>query len=314
MFSQESPEDVTREVTESADNVFETVGDWLPRLGISLGVIAVGYLISRLFRFGTRKAFERRRTQSFARVMSKLIGWFVLALFVAGGMTIAFPSVKPVDVLAGLGFFSVAIGFAFQDILENTLSGVLLLFRQPFISGDQISVNEQSGTVTAITIRETRIRSYDGQLIVIPNRDVYKSAITVQTHFHQRRLSFAVGIAYENDADEARHVISDAVSQIEGVDSEPAVEALVSELGVSTVDIEVYFWTDPVQFPSLVVLDGAIRAAKSALDAEGIEMPADILALQATPSFRAALTGEQAITPGGSVRPQSEASQSTGRT
>lgn len=90
---------------------------------------------------------------------------------------VTFPSVKPVDLLAGLGFFSVAVGFAFQDILENTLAGVLLLFRQPFRSGDQIEVKEQSGTVEAITIRETQIRTFDGQLVLVPNRAVYKSVM-----------------------------------------------------------------------------------------------------------------------------------------
>src|SRR5680860_1023983 len=101
---------------------------------------------------------RRNRTASFARVMSKVSGWVLLGLAVMVATAVAFPSVKPVDILAGLGFFSVAVGFAFQDILENTLSGILLLFRQPFESGDQIMVQEQTGTVEAITIRETRIQ------------------------------------------------------------------------------------------------------------------------------------------------------------
>ena len=88
----------------------------------------------------------------------------------------------------GIALVIVAIGFAFQDSLENTLAGVLLLFRQPFRSGDQIEVDERSGTVEAITIRETRIKTFDGQLVLIPNRDVHKSVIRVQTHFELRRL------------------------------------------------------------------------------------------------------------------------------
>ena len=107
------------------------------------------------------------------------------------------------------------------------LSGVLLLFREPFRSGDQIEVQDRTGTVEAITIRETRIKTYDGQLILIPNRDVYKSVIRVQTHFEQRRIAFVAGVAYENDAREACDVIREALSQVDGVAADPAPEALV---------------------------------------------------------------------------------------
>jgi small conductance mechanosensitive channel len=152
--------------------------------------------------------------------------------------------VKPVDLLAGLGFFSVAVGFASQDILENTLSGILLLFRQPFRSGDQITVMERAGTVQGITIRETKIITYDGELVVIPNRDVYKNVINVHTHNPEHRLEFVVGIAYENDPTEAIEVIQEALGRVEHVRSDPPPLAIVRELGVSTVDITVFFWTD----------------------------------------------------------------------
>jgi small-conductance mechanosensitive channel len=290
------------EVSDSIRSIVEGVFEALPRIGIAIALVIVGYLVGRLIRVGLRRVFARTRTDSFARVMSKLAGYVVVSLFVLAGIAVAFPSVKPVDLLAGLGFFSVAVGFAFQDILENTLSGVLLLFRQPFESGDQIEVQGQRGTVLGITIRETRIKTFTGELIVIPNRDVYKNVIRVQTHFDTRRVDFTVGIAYENDAREATKVIVDALDAIDGVASSPAPEALISDLGVSTVNIEARFWCEPEQHEVRVLLDEAIKSVKSALDAQGIEMPADIIALQATPSLKAALQGDAEVTPGGSVK------------
>ncbi len=159
-------------------------------------------------------------------------------------IAVTFPSVKPVDLLAGLGFFSVAVGFAFQDILDNTLSGILLLFRQPFRSGDQITVVERSGTVQGITICETKLITYDGELVVIPNRDVYKNVINVHTHNDIHRMEFAVGIAYENDPDDAIEVIHEVLSTLDKVRREPEPLAIVIELGVSTVKVSVMFWTD----------------------------------------------------------------------
>lgn len=291
------------EVRDSARSILEGVLEAVPRIGIALALIGVGFVVSRLLRAGLRRVFARSRPESFARVMSKLSGYLLLFVFVLAAITVTFPSVKPVDLLAGLGFFSVAVGFAFQDILENTLSGVLLLFRQPFEAGDQIKVLEQTGTVQGITIRETRIKAFSGELIVIPNRDVYKNVIVVQTHYDDRRMDFAVGIAYENDARDAKAVIVEALNGIDGIATEPAPEALVFDLGVSTVDIQARFWCTPRQHDALVLRDEAINTVKEALERSGIEMPADIIALQATPSLRAALQGDAEVTPGGAVRP-----------
>ncbi len=299
---QASDPDTSAEIEKSADSIVETVTGALPRVGVAIAIIAVAWLLSRGLRAVLQRTMSGRRTPSFAKVMSKVAGWILLFVGVLVAVTVTFPSVKPVDLLAGLGFFSVAIGFAFQDILENTLAGVLLLFRQPFETGDQIEVQDQTGTVEAITIRETRIRTFDGILVLVPNRDVYKSMLRVQTHYEARRISFVVGIAYENDAEEACTVVREALAAVDGVQGDPGPEALVSELGVSTVDIDARFWTAPRQHDVRVVQDRAIRAVKSALDEAGVEMPADIVALQATPSFRAALQGDAEITPGGGVR------------
>jgi small-conductance mechanosensitive channel len=285
-----------------AADLLDLVVGALPRVSFAIAVVVVGYLLSLILRWALRRILSGRQTPSFAAVMSKLAGWALLSLSVIVAIVAVFPSVKPVDMLAGLGFFSVAAGFAFRDILENLLSGLLLILRQPFRSGDQISVGEVSGTVLAITIRETRLKTFDGQLVLIPNRDVYKSVITVGTHFPSRRMGFVVGIAYENDANEARRVIQRALAeQVPRVENTPEPEAVVTQLGVSTVDIEARFWCGPAQHDVVLAVDAAIRAVKRALDDAGIEMPADIIALQATPSLRAAISGEAEVTPGGGV-------------
>ncbi len=291
----------TEEVTDSARSILEGFLETLPRLGIALIVVFLAWVVARVVRVVLRRLLEGHQTPSFRRVMSKLGSWLVLGLGILIAMAVAFPSVKPVDLLAGLGIFSVAVGFAFQDILENTLAGVLLLFRQPFESGDQIHVEGETGTVEAITIRETRLKTFDGQMVIIPNRDVYKSVITVQTHYDLRRVNFVVGVAYENDAAEARQVVVEALRSVDGVSADAGPEALVNQLNVSTVDIDARFWTEPDQHNVRLVQDDAIRAVKAALDSHGIEMPADIVALQATPSFKAALQNEADVTPAGGV-------------
>ena len=299
------PED---EIAESAKSLWAQTLDAAPRVGVAIAIVFVGWLVSRGLRWLLHRRFSRTQTASFANVMSRIASWIFVFVVILIAVAVTFPSVKPVDLLAGLGFFSVAVGFAFQDILENTLSGILLLFRQPFRSGDQITVMGRSGTVQGITIRETKLTTYDGELVVIPNRDVYKNVINVHTHHEDHRLEFVVGIAYENDPAEAIEVIHGALARVDHVRAEPEPLAIVSELGVSTVDITVYFWTDAHRLQSLTTRDAAIREVKQALDGAGIEMPAEIIALQATPSFRAALSGELEVTPGGGVRTSPPAS------
>ncbi|MGI8575364.1 MAG: mechanosensitive ion channel family protein, partial [Egibacteraceae bacterium] len=133
-------QDSTEEVAQSASELFATFVDALPRVGIAVLVAIVAWLIGRGVRWLARRLLLRTNTNSFATVMSKLIGWIITTIGVLLALAVTFPSVKPVDVLAGLGFFSVALGFAFQDILQNLLAGVLLLFRDPFAAGDQIQV------------------------------------------------------------------------------------------------------------------------------------------------------------------------------
>ncbi len=294
------------EIAESAKSLWAQTLDASPRVGVAVAIILVGWVVSRGLRWALRRRFSATQTPSFATVMSKIASWIFVSVVVLIAIAITFPSVKPVDLLAGLGFFSVAVGFAFQDILENTLSGILLLFRQPFRSGDQITVMDRSGTVQGITIRETKLTTYDGELVVIPNRDVYKNVIDVHTHHEDHRLDFVVGIAYENDAGQAIEVIEEAIARVPNIRSNPSPLAIVTELGVSTVDITVYFWTDAHRLESMTTRDVAIRAVKLALERADIEMPAEIVALQATPSFRAALSGDAEVTPGGGVRAGSQ--------
>ncbi len=277
------------EIGESARSLWETALEAMPRVGVAVAIVVGGWAVARVLRWGLSRVLERRRSPSFARVMSSVLSWVFLGIVVLLAVAVTFPSVRPVDVLAGLGVFSLAVGFAFQDILENTLAGILLLFRQPFRSGDQIEVVGQIGTVREINIRETQLVTFDGELVIIPNRDVYKNVIVVRTYNEHRRLHFVVGIAYDSDAGRATRVIGEALRTVRGVERSPEPIAVVDELGVSTVDVRALFWTRSCQRDAIRVRDEAIRAVKLALEEAAIEMPASIVAVQAAPSFRAAL-------------------------
>ena len=189
-------------------------------------------------------------------------------------MTVVFPSFRPGDLIQLLGIGSVAIGFAFHDIFQNFLAGILLLLTAPFKIGDQIKVENFEGTVEDIQTRATTIRTYDGRRIVLPNTSLFTNSVTVNTAFGKRRLEYEVGIDYKEDIDQVKKIILDAVNSINGVLEYPPAEALVVALAESSINIRVYWWTMmPRHMDALHLQDKVLTALKNSLIESGIDLP-----------------------------------------
>jgi small conductance mechanosensitive channel len=186
---------------------------------------------------------------------------------------VIFPTFKPGDLVTGLGISSVAIGFAFKDVLQNFFAGVLILWRKPFVVGDQLTFQAYSGTVEEINVRSTRIKTFDGERAVIPNGDIYTNSVLVKTAYDKRRIRFVVGIGYSDDLEKGRAVIKNIVEKTEGVLPDPGPWVYVSELAPSSVNFTVYFWVASSQANVLKVSDRVATRIKYALDEAGIDMP-----------------------------------------
>lgn len=216
------------------------------------------------------------RTQ-FDPLLAELLGGLAVWIFSILGLLLAavviFPTFRPGDLLAGLGITSVAIGFAFKDILQNWLAGVFILWRRPFQIGDQIRTKEHEGTVEDINVRSTRLKTYDGERVVVPNSDVYTSTILVRTAYGTRRIGFTVGVGYGCDLEAARDAIRQVLERTEGVLSDPPPLAHVVELAPSSVNFNVYFWTAADQANVIRVRDRVATGIKLALDAAGVDIP-----------------------------------------
>lgn len=208
-----------------------------------------------------------------ANLVSRIVSTLVSILGFLVACVIIFPSFKPGDIIAGLGITSVAIGFAFKDILQNFFAGLLILWRRPFRVGDQIQVNNFEGTVEEINMRSTRLKTYDGERVILPNGDVYTSSVLVRTAYDKRRIKFVVGIGYPDSIEQARTVIHGVLRGIDGVLTEPAPWVYVSELAGSSVNLTVYFWAESQQANVLKVSDQVVTGIKLALDKANIDMP-----------------------------------------
>jgi small-conductance mechanosensitive channel len=205
----------------------------------------------------------------FGRLASAVM--LILGLFVAA--VIIFPTFRPGDLIAGLGITTVAIGFAFRDILQNFFAGILILWRRPFVIGDQIRTLDYEGTVEDINVRSTRLKTYDGERVVLPNGDVYTHAILLRTAYDKRRVRFTVGVGYLDSIEEARGIIHRVLNETEGVLTSPGPWVYVAELAPSSVNFNIYFWTAAEQANVLRVSDAVATGVKLALDEAGIDLP-----------------------------------------
>lgn len=261
------------------------VGFWgqLPLIGVGAAVFVIFLLLASGIRRLINLAAKRAKLDMMISSLIARIGYFViviLGLFVAA--TVIFPGVRAGDIFAGLGIGSVALGFAFKDVLQNLFAGFLILLYRPFHIGDQIKVKDYEGTIEDITVRATKMKTYDGERVVIPNSDLYMNAVLVRTAFPSRRTKVIVGIGYNEDIEKARRVMLDVLKRTEGVLENPAPDVDVVELADSSVNMRALFWSSPVQTNVRKTTDKVISGIKKALDAEGIEVPFPQRVLQFT--------------------------------
>jgi small conductance mechanosensitive channel len=216
----------------------------LPVLAVALITFAVFYFAAKRTRtIVISLTNKRRKAKNLGLILGQLAQSAVIGFGLLVTVSIIFPSFRPSDLIQLLGIGSVAIGFAFHDLFQNFLAGLLLLLTAPFHVGDQIIVQEYEGTVEDIAMRATTIKTYDGRRIVIPNTDLFTNSVTVNTAFEKRRLEYQINISYEDDIDQAKHIILEALPAIEGVHREPPPEVLVTALTDSGVALRVYWWT-----------------------------------------------------------------------
>ena len=223
-----------------------------------------------------KRTIKNRSLQLLLAKISYISTW-ITGIVIA--CVIGFPGLRLGDIIATLGLSSVAIGFAFQDISKNFLAGVLLLLQQPFRIQDQIIVGEYEGTVERIDIRTTKIRTYTGERVLLPNSKVFTSPVQVRTAFDSRRTDLAVGVDYNTSLPEARRILQRIVGQVEGVLPVPEPEIDLLGFGDSSIDMVVRYWTVPEQKKVRNVKTATIVAIKKAFDQANINIPYPIRTL-----------------------------------
>ena len=258
---------------QSINNLITSVIVQLPYIIAGLLVLFLFWILSKI----VKKVFIAATTRTkLDKRLRLLISRMIVVVFVAIGvftaLTVIIPSFDFGTLIGGIGFTSLAVGFAAKDILNNFVSGVLILWQRPFHIGDQIFVGNNSGKVEYIGVRATSLRKDDGELILIPNGDMYSSPLTIRGAGAKRRMNLNYSLGYEEKITEAKTLTFDALVRTEGVVQDPKPRVLVSDLTGDGVVVTINFWINTNESKPLEVFDrAAIEIVRSLSDAD-IEM------------------------------------------
>ena len=246
----------------------------LPNILIAIIVFILFWIVAKFSRRFIKNFTKRKQSRNLGLVLARLSQGFIILIGAFVALAIVIPSFKPGDLVQLLGVSGVAVGFAFRDILQNFLAGILILITEPFTINDQIVFKDFEGTVENIQTRATTIKTYDGRRIVIPNAELFTNSVTVNTAFDLRRLQYDVGIGYGDDIEEAKKIILNVLRNTEDILQDPPPEALVVDLAASTINIRARWWISPPRrADALDTRDRVLTAINNQLVASGIDLP-----------------------------------------
>ncbi len=247
----------------------------LPFLVAALIVFIIFYFVARGVRTMVKNLNDRTgRNSNIGLVFGRLAYWSLMLIGLMVAMVIAIPNFTPGQLVQLLGISGVAIGFAFKDILQNLLAGILILVTEPFRIGDQIAFKGFEGTVVEIQTRATYLKTYDGRRVVIPNGELYTESVVVNTAFPTRRLEYDIGIGYGDDIKTARDVILQVLKEEPEALDDPAPKVVVVDLADFTVNLRALWWIEPPQQAEILhSRDRILENIKNRLADAGIDLP-----------------------------------------
>jgi small-conductance mechanosensitive channel len=218
----------------------------LPYMAVALLVFILFYITGVVLRrLAARFTLRTRRHRSVGIVLGRLGQGVLVLLGLLIALVIAVPGFTPGQLVSVLGLSSVAIGFAFRDILQNFLSGILLLLSEPFRIGDQIKSGDFEGTVENIETRATSIVTYDGRRIVMPNSTLFVNPVTVNTANEKRRLEYDIKLPKDSDIQKMRQVVLRAVTPLPHVLEDPSPDVLLVGFTDNDVTLRLRWWIRP---------------------------------------------------------------------
>ncbi|MEM0378057.1 MAG: mechanosensitive ion channel family protein [Thermosphaera sp.] len=239
------------------------------RVIIAIAVFAVGYLIALIIRRTVFKISARFYAKNIASLVSRTM--YYIILLIALSSALSYLGIELSGLIIAGGFAGIIVGVALQPLMASFFAGLYIMAERIIQPGEIVSIGNTTGEVIEVSLMFTKIRSFDGILVTMPNSQLLSTVIQNLSKAVARRIEFNVSIAYKDDAEKAYKVIQQTIANHPYVLAEPPPDVFVSKLADSGVVITVRVWA-PRQLVYPVTKDLLWRIKKS-LDEAGITIP-----------------------------------------
>ncbi|MDN3205233.1 mechanosensitive ion channel family protein [Algoriphagus sediminis] len=259
----------------------ESFAAMVPNMIVAAITFSLFFLLARYSKKFTARLFQKFSNKSALNTLATTIFQF---LILAGGLIVVLNILElektVTSLLAGAGIIGLALGFAFQDIASNFMSGVAMAIRQPIKVGDIVETNDFMGEVEKIDLRVTTVRTFQGIHVLIPNKEVFQNPLMNYTKTPERRIDLSVGVSYADDLEKVKEVAEKAIRELPFLLPDREVNLFYREFGDSSINFQIMFWIQyPGQTGYLKATSDSIMAIKKAFDNNDITIPFPIRTL-----------------------------------
>lgn len=271
-------QDTTNIILDKFAKIYLAVLQNIPEIIFATLVLLFFIVISRYVRKLAKK-FAHKHTND--TLVAQFIGNIIASCFIILGIVIAFNILglngAASEILAGIGITGFIIGFAFKDIGENFIAGVILAFKRPFEMGDIIETNGLKGSVIYLTLRETTIKTFDGKDIFIPNGLILKQPLQNYSKDELLRHDFVIGLDYDEDLDAAIELIYQAVTSFKSIEKAPKPPTVfIEEFAPNSINVRVHFWLN-MSHNGLKTKSTVMNNVLKTLNKNGFYIPTNIV-------------------------------------
>ncbi|WP_158829547.1 mechanosensitive ion channel family protein [Mucilaginibacter lacusdianchii] len=253
----------------------------LPNIALAALILVVGFFVAKKLSNALKNVLRRFiHNQTLDNLFGSLIYIFLLGIVIFIALSVLKLDKAVTSILAGAGIVGLALAFAFQDIAANFMSGIFLSVRRPLYVGDIVRIKDFMGKVEEINLRDTILRTFQGPMVIVPNKDVFQNPIENFSMLGKRRFDLNIGISYGEDLEKVKSITLDALTDMPGLCPDLETTMFYQEFADSSINFVIRLWVNSPEQPAyLQVGSDAIMRIKKAYDANDIMIPFPIRTL-----------------------------------
>lgn len=274
-------------VTQAYQMISEKLSTWLrelikllPNIVLAAVILTLGFFISKWIKKAASKLFTKiLNNPTLVSLFTSMVYVFLLAVTLFIALSVVNLSKVVTTALAGAGIIGLALAFAFQDIASNFMSGIFISIRKPINVNDIIKIKNYMGTVIEVNLRDTVVKTFQGQMVIIPNKDIMQNPIENYTLLGKRRMDLNVRVSYGEDLEKVKNITLKAVESIQGL-TDDKTDMYFMEFGENAIEFVIRLWVATSQQGEyLQVKNDAVMQIKKAYEENGILIPFPVTTL-----------------------------------